>query len=172
MGIWHGNSWKYMVGEGWYFWFVIVTGQLLEPFFKKQKKFFHIDDGNAFWRMFQISRTFLLAAIGMIPFRANSLEQAIYMARKLFVPARIRQPLLNLYVSTWTQMGGKLVFLIMAVFVMMQIVCDFRIYHGKDIQKLIIERPLPVRWILYFALIFAIILAGTFGQSSFIYFGF
>lgn len=37
MGIWHGSSWKYMIGEGWFFWIVIVAGQVFEPVSKKSK---------------------------------------------------------------------------------------------------------------------------------------
>jgi len=172
MGIWHGNSWKYMVGEGWYFWFVIVMGQLLDPVFKRQKKSLHIEDDNVLWRAFQVCRTFVLAAVGMIPFRAESMVQTVYMIKRLFVPTGIKAPLQNLYASVWGQMGGKLVVMIVAVLILLQIVCDFKQYHGKDVQNIMTGRPLPVRWTLYLALVFSIIIAGAFGQSSFIYFGF
>jgi D-alanyl-lipoteichoic acid acyltransferase DltB (MBOAT superfamily) len=49
MGIWHGSSWKYMIGEGWYFWCIIVGSQILEPLFKAVKKALHINDKNPLW---------------------------------------------------------------------------------------------------------------------------
>lgn len=172
MGLWHGSSWKYMVGEGWFFWSVIVLGQVFEPFFKKQKKVFGIMDDRALWRTFQVCRTFVLAAIGMIPFRAASMTQTLYMIQRLFVPTGIKGPLKSLYSSVWGQFGGKIVFVIVIVLGILQIICDFRQYAGKDVQGIVAGCPWLVRWSLYFILVFSIILAGAFGQSSFIYFGF
>lgn len=42
MGLWHGNSWKFIIGEGLWFWITIVLGQLLEPYYVKIKKRLYI----------------------------------------------------------------------------------------------------------------------------------
>lgn len=35
MGLWHGGAWKYVLGQGLWFWLMIVLSQVFEPLFKK-----------------------------------------------------------------------------------------------------------------------------------------
>ena len=172
MGLWHGSSWKYVVGEGWWFWLAIVAGQMLEPIFKRLKKCLKINEQNIIWKMFQISRTLVIYAFGMIFFNANSMSSAVEMIGKMFVPTGIVAPLIYLYKGVWSQFGGELVLFLIIVLVGLQMLCDIRVYREMDVQILITQRNAGVRWTLYFLLVFTIIVAGAFGQSSFIYFAF
>lgn len=172
MGLWHGNSWKYVIGEGLWFWLIIVLGQVFEPCFKSLKKLLHIND-RAFWfKAFQVVRTLVLYSFGMIFFNAKSLGASFYMIKKMAVPAGIVAPLKVLYDEAFGPFGGFKGLVLVVLFIAIQFFCDLRVYGEKDVQSLITKRPLVVRWILYFALVLLIVWGGAFGQSSFIYFGF
>ena len=62
--------------------------------------------------------------------------------------------------------------IVVVVLIAIQLVLDYREYHKISNDTVITKRPLVVRWILYFVLVFVIIRFGAFGVSSFIYFGF
>ena len=100
-----------MLGEGLWFWFVLVLSQVLEPAFGKWKKALHIEDTHPLWKAFQIGRTLLLYSFGMIFFRAQDLPSALYMVGRMFGPTMLTEPLGALYRSAWPNMGGKYAFL-------------------------------------------------------------
>ena len=172
IGLWHGNSWKYIVGEGWWFWIIIVMGQLLDPVFKKANRILHIKTEGILWKMIQVVRTWILFSIGLIFFRAASLQSALHMLKGLRISCGIYEPLRNLYVNTYESFGGKLSLIAIFLIILGQAFCEFRIYHKKEVQEIITNKPILIRWSMYLALIFIIIVTGDFGSSSFIYFGF
>lgn len=172
MGLWHGNSWKYIIGEGLWFWLIIVLGQVLEPFFVNIKKYLHINESNIVWKTFQRLRTIILFSIGMIFFNATSLNAAFYMLKNLFKLTGFSTPLKELYANSWINFGGKISLIAVLFIFMVQVFSDIYMYKGGNAQDIIKSLPFVCRWLLYIVLIFCIILCGSFGQSSFIYFGF
>lgn len=172
MGLWHGSSWKYIVGEGLWFWMVIVSGQIFEPVFQKLKKSLHVNEESRSWRGFQVSRTLILFSVGMIFFKADTLRSALYMLSRAVVPTGIFLPLRQLYQNIWGTFGGMISFIAVVTIGLLQIVCDVKIYNGISAQNYIAKMPFIIRWGLYFAFVFLIVIAGNFGKSSFIYFGF
>ena len=173
MGIWHGSSWKYMIGEGWFFWIVIVAGQVFEPVSKKLKFALHIKDENFFWNAFQVARTFLLVSIGNIAFRADSLAQTFYMYKRAFVwnGLSIRTQI-EAIDDGITGFGGVETLMVVCLLSLLQIICDFRQYAGESNQKLVTKRPIAVRWIIYFAAIVFVMVYYVSSEPAFIYFEF
>ncbi len=172
MGIWHGNSWKFVIGEGWYFWAIIVASQLLDPLFKKAHKILKIPVDCIPWRVFQVIRTTILFAIGNIAFRAESLSQTFNMWKSIFSVSPILEPLNTLKIIIKGDFGGKFVLICVCVVGILQIAVDVLNYRNKDAIQMLSKAKLPIRWLIYFALAGIIISAGAFGQSQFIYFGF
>lgn len=171
MGIWHGSSWKYMIGEGWFFWIVIVAGQVFEPVSKKLKFALHIKDENFFWNAFQVARTFLLVSIGNIAFRADSLAQTFYMYRRAFVWNGIKEQLHGIR-DGMSGFGGEDALIIVCILGILQIICDFRQYTGKNNQEIVTKRLAVVRWAIYLNAIFIVIFYQISGETAFIYFQF
>lgn len=171
MGIWHGSSWKYVIGEGWFFWLIIVAGQLFDPLFKKWKEKLHIHSDNRLWHAFQICRTFLLFSIGNIAFRAATLSQTFHTYRRAFVWTGIREQLLVLK-DLGGAFGGKEALLIVGVLILAQIVSDFRLCQGKSTQALITKQPVVIRWTAYLAMVFIVMFYTVSGTAAFIYFQF
>lgn len=126
MGLWHGNSWKF-VFLGLWFWLVIVMGQICEPLFKNIKKMLHTNDNNIMWKGFQVCRTIALVNIGMIFFNAASLSSAIYMVKNIFRKTDILIPASRIYKNFWMSGSGKLDLILLVLFIAMQILKHIRI---------------------------------------------
>ena len=171
MGIWHGSSWKYMIGEGWFFWVVIVAGQVFEPVSKKVKEKLHIKDENIIWNAFQIARTFLLVSIGNIAFRADSLAQTFYMYKRAFVWNGIGEQLRAIRKGV-SGFGGIAALAIVCLIGLLQIICDFRQYAEKSNQVLVSKRPVVIRWAVYYAAVFILFYFSLETASEFVYFQF
>ncbi len=172
MGLWHGNSWKCVIGEGWWFWFLIVLGQVFEPFFKKLRAKCKISDNSKLLNAFRICRTFLLYSFGMIFFRAKDLPAAIHMIAGIFSKTYLHDPLAGLYDNLWNALGGMTAVIVLVTCMIIQVMCDFKTAGNESMQTKVAALKTPIRWILYFLLILVIIEFGEFGKSAFIYFGF
>ncbi len=171
MGIWHGSSWKYMIGEGWFFWIVIVSGQVFKPAFIKIKHKLRIQDENIIWNAFQIARTFILVSIGNIAFRADSLAKTFYMYKRAFIWNGIGNQLSALR-NCMPDFGGSKTFLVVCLIICLQIVCDLRQYAGKNNQELVTKRSIAIRWTLYYLAIFLVFFFSLQTGSEFVYFQF
>ncbi|MCQ2524225.1 MAG: hypothetical protein MJ123_07775 [Lachnospiraceae bacterium] len=172
IGLWHGNSWKYVLGEGLGFWFIIFIGQIGEPVFDKMKAFLHINDKSFGWKCFQIVRTIFLYSMVMIFFRADDLPSGLYMIGKFFSKTHIMGPFRELFAATWGEFGGKWAFMAVAIMGILHIYVDINVASDRCVQDKLVKLPLVLRWVLYLAFLFLIIFEGAFGKSSFIYFGF
>lgn len=172
MGLWHGNSWKYIIGEGWWFWVILVLSQVMEPCFKKLKNKLNISEENKVFNAFRVARTFVLYSFGMLFFRASDLMTSFRMVGNIFSKTMLHDPLAKLYDEVWNNFGGITGAAVVAAVLILQILCDLKTYRGESMQTKVAALKAPARWILYFVLVFAIIEFGEFGQSAFIYFGF
>lgn len=171
MGLWHGNSWKYICGEGWWFWLVIVLGQLLESVFVRVRKLLHIKAGRL-WQIFQVVRTFLIYSVGILFFRAESLPVSFRLIGSSFHMPDFRAALRDLYSAQWSKMGGTAGIVVCCLAVLAVCVADLWKYRGIDAGEKISALPAAVRWGGYYLLVFLIAAFGMFGQSKFIYFQF
>lgn len=73
MGIWHGGSWKFIIGMGLWFWAMITLAQVFEPVFKKLISLLKINTECFSWHLFQSLRVFVLVCIGNMFFRLDGL---------------------------------------------------------------------------------------------------
>jgi D-alanyl-lipoteichoic acid acyltransferase DltB (MBOAT superfamily) len=176
IGLWHGGSWKYVIGQGLYFCIIIVGSQILEPVYRKIKKALHINEGSTIWHGFQMVRTFVLFSIGQIAFRAESLSQTFYMYKRMFHGTNLMTALIELKIGLSSQYGDKIAFIeaFIAVTIIggLQIVDDCMVDKGKLTQELITKRNTVTRWILYFILIFIVLSFQVMQDVEFIYFQF
>lgn len=171
IGIWHGSSWKYVIGQGCFFWLVIVLEQILDPTFKKVKQTLHIKEQDLLLQTIQVVRTGVLFAIGNIAFRASSLSNTFFMYKQIFKWSGIAtqiQILKDLIMNNW----GVEIILAVSVIVILQIVDDIYAAQGKNVQSLIVTKPIGLRWICYLAIVFMILFFRNTGETAFVYFQF
>ena len=172
VGIWHGGAWKYVIGSGLLHWFYIVMEELLEEPCANLMEKFHINPQSRVINGIRIIRTFFLVCIGDLFFRSKNVPSAIAM--------------LKLAVTTWNPQilwNGAILelglnvpeFAIVILSLLLLLVVS--ILQQKDsVRNLIASRPLPIRWLIWYALLFTVILFGCYGPeysaAEFIYQGF
>lgn len=181
MGLWHGGGWNY-IGEGIWFWLVIVSGQILEPWLKKFVQKCRIHTEGILWHNFQCIRTTFIYAVGALFFKAGSLRNALYMLKQAFSPSAFMQAADTLFptlVEVDANIGTmRLAWMCLSVMVGVSVMvlwgcmekkgCPFRVWLSK-------RKPI-VGGIVVYILLFTIILLGAYGpgysSSEFIYGGF
>ena len=174
MGVWHGNDWKYVIGEGFWFWFLIVGSQMMEPVWKKGLAFFHINKDAWWWIIIQRIRTFFCFATGMIFFRADSLKQACYLLRNGVL--RWNAGILGSGLFS-LGLGKKELAVTAAGLLLLGAVSHVsRKREDGDVRDWLDERPLVARWAVWYGLFFSVLVLGCYGASydtsNFIYAGF
>lgn len=173
VGLWHGGEWKYIIGSGLLHCFYIISGQLLDPAFKKIISIFRINTACFGYYLFQMLRTFFLVCIGFVFFRAGTVKEAFQMLRA------------SLFFNPWIFIDGSLFRLgldpydlsigIIAILIFFSVSLLQQHFHakGKTLRSRLAEQKLPFRWMIYYGMIFSILIFGFYGPgydvSTFIY---
>ncbi len=172
VGIWHGGDWKYVIGSGLLHWFYIVCGELLEPWYAKGMAKLHIDPKARWMDGLRILRTFFLANIGFVFFRAADVGAAWEMlgeAVTVFNPGVLVDGSLFTLGLDWIEFTVALVSLLILLVVSL-------LQEKGSLRERIGGKCLPVRWAIWYALLFYVILLGYYGPgysaAEFIYQGF
>ena len=172
VGIWHGGDWKFVIGSGLLHWFYIVSGELLTPFFQKGMEKFHINPKGRWVDIFRMFRTFFLVNIGFVFFRAASAMDA--------------WKILKGAVSVWNpwvladgslfSLGLDVIETVIALVSLLILWTVSRLQKNGSVRERIEKKKLPVRFVIWYALLFYIILLGYYGPgysaAEFIYQGF
>lgn len=160
-GFWHGSSWKY-VFYGMYYFMIIMLGMLAEPLFQKLCTYMHLNRKSRGFQFWQILRTFLLVNIGMLFFRAVSLKVGIKMFLSMFrgfslAPLR-EGVLLNLGMDKMDYAAvGFGILVVFAVSIAQE--------KGVHIREWISRRHIAVRFAIYYAAAFSVLLLGAYGMG-------
>ena len=168
VGFWHGGDIKYVIGSGLLHWFYITTGEIVNPVFNKFWKRFTFGPDALCLNVLRVIRTFCLVSIGFVFFRAESALIAAGILGRIFSIARGTLSIGDIGIS----LKDTLVMLMfLVIMIAVELIADR--CPDKDIRKTIASFRLPVRWIIWFALIFAVIIFGKYGpgydSAAFIY---
>lgn len=173
VGAWHGGNWKYIIGSGLLHWSYIVFGELLEPFFGKTLSLLHIAKDAKLLKLLRMLRTFFLVNIGFVFFRAESVSVAWEM---------LKRGLRNInfgviFSGTFFTMGLDWVEMTVAIVsLVILLVVSILQERGIKIRESVAKKKLPIRWCIWYALLFYTILLAYYGPgysaAEFIYQGF
>ena len=161
IGYWHGGAWTFIIGSGLLHWFYIVSGKLMEPLFVKWRAFFHIEKEKKGFILFQRVRTFILVMIGLVFFRSATVPDALRilgrgvsgLGLQLF-----RSGVLSGLGLDWTEL------IILAVSILFS--AWVTIHNQKeDMRVTLAKKPIWLRWIALYALLFYVILLGKYGPG-------
>lgn len=155
-GLWHGASWTFVIWgllHGLYQVIGILTSKLREK----------IKSNNKILSSLKIVFTFLLVTFAWIFFRASTFNDAIYVITNSFKNFDLN--LMSLGLDKY-----NLIFMLVSVV----LVVIFDILRLKvDLYRWLQERNIVIRWIIYFALIWIILIFGIYGpgysENTFIY---
>lgn len=172
VGIWHGGDWKFVIGSGLLHWFYIVMEELLAPPCARLMEKWHIDSKGRIIGIVRIVRTFFLVCIGDLFFRAASVGDAFAMLRGA---VSVWNPSV-LWNGALLELGLEPVEMIIAAASLVLLLCISLLQQKGSVREKIAGKALPVRWIIWYALLFGVILLGCYGPGysagEFIYQGF
>ncbi len=168
-GLWHGTGADYIVW-GLYWCALLLFAIETKPFCDKVCEKFHLDRERRRWKVWQSIRTFVFFAIGAMFTLVGGLQGCATLWRQLFSEARF-----------WVLFDGSLFthgldqkdFTVALLGIVVILIIDA--LHERDfkIRETIAAQVLPLRWIVYFCAIFAVLILGIYGPgydaASFIY---
>ncbi|MFA5033434.1 MAG: MBOAT family O-acyltransferase [bacterium] len=157
-GMWHGTNRNFIVWGGLYGFYLIFSAWTSPPR-KRIEKLLRIKKVPALHNFIRIIITFSLVSFAWIFFRADNIADAIYIIKHLF----------SFNGLDLSAMNGKKEAILAIVF--MESVYFIQGRYGS-IRHILSEKPLWIRWTIYYMLILSIIFLGVFNRSQFIYFKF
>ena len=156
-----------------YYFVILLAGAALEPVREKVIKTFHADENAWYWRMPQTLKTWVIIFAGELFFRANGLRAGIKMFLSMFQNFHFQTLWDGTLLNQGIDMADILVICAGCVIVgIVGVLKERNIHVGERIGK----AKLPVRWLVYYSLIFAVLIFGAYGagyqQVDLIYAGF
>lgn len=169
IGIWHGVGWKYVL-YGFYMAVFVSSGTLLEDFYEKCRDRFGIKDDSKGWHLFQMFRTYLIITMSRFVNLAKDVPDFINMFKATFTNF-----------NPWVLFDGSLYnlgldrknfqFMLLSILVLLAV--DYVKEKGVNIRETLSKTNIVVRWIVYYAAIFTLLIFGMYGPgydaASFIY---
>ena len=160
-GVWHGARWSYIF-YGMYYFVLIMLGMAVEPVRDKILGVCHINPETRWWRVIQIAKTWVIIFTGELFFRANGLKAGLHMFRSVF-----DQFSLNILTDgTLLKLGiGKADYVAIIIGCIVVGIVGSLKERGIPVLDRMGTLAVPVRWALYYALIFAVIILAAYGDG-------
>jgi D-alanyl-lipoteichoic acid acyltransferase DltB (MBOAT superfamily) len=172
-GIWHGANWTFVAWgaiNGLYLLCSIWTHDLRARFVRSIGLMEH----PRLHQAVSMAIAFALTCYAWIFFRANSISDALYVNRA--IASSLLHPA-SLIHSPTSGAGGRLGPITHYDFTMAFLVVAFMelihfVQRKRGMRTMLAEKPIWLRWSVYYALSFAILFFGQFSKRQFIYFQF
>lgn len=84
IGIWHGAEWHYIIGAGLIYWFIVVGGNILQPFTQWLVKILRINVKCKSYEIFEMLRTIFLFSFAIVFWRSPNIHTALYILKGIF----------------------------------------------------------------------------------------
>lgn len=160
-GLWHGVGWRYIF-FGLYHFALIFGGSLFKPLSLKLTDKLHINRQRLPFRLLQIAKAAVLVSFGELFFRAKSLKTGLKMAYKMFTATGTSAFFNNaIYKLGMDRRDFYIVALALLIVVIIHLMQENKI----DVRKFVAQKPLLIRWGLYYALIMFIVVFGAYGPG-------
>lgn len=162
VGIWHGANSKYIAFGIWNG-SIIMISALLGPVYAKTKSLLHIKDESAWWRLFQMARTFIIVIIGYVFDIAENFSNAI---RMMILTATDRHP--ESFIEQLNTLGlRKVEYLAIAFGSILLLYISVRLERtGIDTPAELLEkRSGIIQWLALLGLIMMILVLGAYGPA-------
>lgn len=168
IGMWHSVGMQYFL-HGLYWTFLFALTALLEDKLAALSERFHINTESNGWHCFQIIRTFALYAASYLIFTPNTLQDSILAFKKMVTD-------INPWIfwdGTFYSYGLDRRNFWLAVWSIVFLMIVDVVQEKHNIRDMIGRRNIVIRWTIYMAGIFAVLIFGIYGPgydaTSFIY---
>jgi D-alanyl-lipoteichoic acid acyltransferase DltB (MBOAT superfamily) len=173
-GFWHGANWTYIIWGGLHG-FYLVFAIISESSRKKINTALGITRIPWLYTLIQVFTTYCLVTLAWIFFRANTVTDAFYIIKQM--PAAIGD--LGKWVFSGQSIKDAIGFLpvyqidVVLSFILIFFLESVHLAQRKyDLLAVVRERPLYMRWSIYYFFIILIIFFGVYDNRQFIYFQF
>ncbi len=169
-GLWHGANWTFLIWGGLHGGYMIA-GRLLWPYRERTAAFVGLDRHERLHSAMQLITTFGLVCFAWIFFRAASLSDALFIVTHLHTGwTGLLQPDKAMALVSATGLTLHEFVFVVALLALLELV-QMGMAKGSVLMWLV-ERPIYVRWLVYSAMVWSILLFGVFKHKEFIYFTF
>ena len=160
VGIWHGANSRY-IGFGVWNGLIIMLSAMLGPVYDKSRNGLHINSEAAWWKLFQMIRTFIIVLIGYIFDIADNYTNAIQMM-KLIISDQNKSVFLE-QLSTLGLHTTEYATLVVGMVVLLYI--SIRLERTSlDTPAELLERYSGfIQWLALVGLIMLVLVLGTYG---------
>lgn len=171
-GLWHGASWVFVLWgalHGFYLVFAVWTKKITTKLYT----FLKLRKGTKARTFVDVFITFHLVLFAWIFFRANSLSDALYIITHIF-PLNFHEfmAILTSTGATEAVLGLTKRGLILAIISIGVMEAIHFLQSKGSVGKILSQKPIAIRWAIYYLLIMSIISFGEFSMQEFIYFQF
>lgn len=156
LGIWHGAGWTFAV-YGFIQGLVIVWELKTEKIRNKVRK----QIGERLFATLSVVRTYLIFAVSLVFFKAQSVSDAFYFLRNISFQTRASWKEINIGMSDHICIVSGSAWLLILLY-------DYFMSKG-DLHLRLENQPAFVRWTVYYLIVFAVFAYGKFGTENFIY---
>ncbi len=172
-GLWHGANWTFVV------WGVLNgTSMIVEKWIKSFNfKWLMYVKKTIFYQkiaFIQVIFTFSFVCFTGIFFRAESISDGLYIVGNLFKDIHIIFDMKLLYYAL-KELGMTSYDLVVSILLLILLEGYQFTLHNKTYEEAIeylSNKPIAIRWGVYYSVIFSLLLLGVYGHQEFIYFQF
>ena len=160
VGIWHGANSKY-IGFGVWNGLIIMLSAMLGPVYDKSRSALHINSEAAWWKLFQMLRTFIIVLIGYIFDIADNFTNAIQMM-KLIISDQNK----SVFMEQLETLGlHKTEYATIMLGAMILLYISIRLEKTSlDTPAELLERRCGfIQWLAFLGLIMLVLVLGTYG---------
>lgn len=160
-GIWHGAGYNYIF-FGMYHFFFILMGSLFAPLFVKFYEVTKINRDSLAVRILAAIRTTILVIFGELFFRAPTLTAGFVIFKKIFTEFSLS----SFFDKSFLRLGiNGYDFVIVIVTLFILFIFSLLKENNINIREKVAEKPIYVRWTLYYVLIFYVLIFGAYGNG-------
>lgn len=158
-GLWHGAGYTYLF-YGMYHFTLITLGNILTPIIVKVCAFLKINRENIFYKILQNIKLIIFVLIGELFFRAPTVKAGFGMLGKVF------NNFMDFNNGEFFSLGLDIKdFIIVLIALIVVLIVSVLNEKGIHIREKISKQNIVLRWLIYYALILAIIVFGAYGQG-------
>lgn len=173
--MWHGANWTFIIWGALHGCYLIV-GSLTANLRERTTKLLGVSKNNPLLTSFNILITFLLVAFAWIFFRAQNINDAMYIISHLHcgINNQIKNIVLNTDLARQNilYLGQKSSIFYLAIFSIIFLETIHALQRKGSIRAFITTQPKYIRWGICIVGIISILLFGVTNNSQFIYFQF
>lgn len=160
-GFWHGVGWNYLF-FGLYHFVMIFSGSLFLPVIKKITELLKINCEHWAYRCMQIIKTGVIVCIGELFFRAAGLRVGLKMFKQMITSFSLNGFRDGTMLNLGLDRHDFIIVLLMGIVIL---IISLLKEKNIEIRKAVAIKPVPVRWLVYYMLIMAIVVFGAYGSG-------